>query len=90
MTRRNAPARLGYAKLGSKAHARRCRPIAWTSTLSVVFRLSQMRSSPGHSLTENHTNLSVEHVSKFITESGLMEPREVEGQIRLMLKEMYP
>jgi ribose 1,5-bisphosphate isomerase len=31
-----------------------------------------------------------EHVSKFITELGLVEPREVEGQIRLMLKEMYP
>jgi translation initiation factor 2B subunit (eIF-2B alpha/beta/delta family) len=31
-----------------------------------------------------------ENVSKFITESGLVESREVEGQIRLMLKEMYP
>ena len=31
-----------------------------------------------------------EHVSKFITESGLVHPREVEGHIRLMLKEMYP
>lgn len=30
------------------------------------------------------------HISKFITETGLMEPREVEGRIRVMLREIYP
>lgn len=30
------------------------------------------------------------YVSRFITETGAMEPREVEARIRLMLKEMYP
>ena len=30
------------------------------------------------------------HVLKFITEDGPMEPRDVEGRIRLLLSEMYP
>jgi ribose 1,5-bisphosphate isomerase len=30
------------------------------------------------------------HISKFITETGLVEPREVEGRIRVMLREIYP
>ncbi len=30
------------------------------------------------------------YVSKFITETGPVEPREVEGRIRFMLREMYP
>ena len=31
-----------------------------------------------------------EYVSKFITEGGSVEPREVEGRIKLMLREIYP
>jgi ribose 1,5-bisphosphate isomerase len=32
----------------------------------------------------------VENVSKLVTESGPMEPREVEQQIRRMLSQLYP
>ncbi len=30
------------------------------------------------------------YISRFVTESGLVEPTEVEGRIRTMLREMYP